>query len=275
MNEDTFFTEERAERRAMEDVDYEALSYGKKEYKRVCRLRKKARERGIEVPRLHYELTKPEKPRLAFWVIAVVSAVIFAGIIVGLFFLYSEMIKFFSDGELDGLSDFIGVLFQPEVLSGSLRLSALPGVLMVAVYLLIFVLFLLPFVAAIYFYRFVRDAFYMAKCSKEEFAKGNVIASRLIGLIAVLATVVVLFILTLLYVEAAGARTAVSLIFAGIVITLGGLIGLIFYEKYRCGKWFDSFDEEKKQNYLEHERALRSVKRRLKSEKQFWSNLGK
>lgn len=275
MNEDTFFTEERAERRAMEDVDYEALSYGKKEYKRVCRLRKKARERGIEVPRLHYELTKPEKPRLAFWVIAVVSAVIFAGIIVGLFFLYSEMIKFFSDGELDGLSDFIGVLFQPEVLSGSLGLSALPGVLMVAVYLLIFVLFLLPFVAAIYFYRFVRDAFYMAKCSKEEFAKGNVIASRLIGLIAVLATVVVLFILTLLYVEAAGARTAVSLIFAGIVITLGGLIGLIFYEKYRCGKWFDSFDEEKKQNYLEHERALRSVKRRLKSEKQFWSNLGK
>ena len=275
MNEDTFFTEERAERRVMEDVDYEALSYGKKEYKRVCRLRKRARERGIEVPRLRYELTKPEKPRLAFWVIAVVSAVIFAGVIVGLFFLYSEMIKFFSDGELDGLSDFIGVLFQPEVLSGSLGLSALPGVLMVVVYLLIFVLFLLPFVAAIYFYRFVRDAFYMAKCSKEEFAKGNVITSRLIGLIAVLATVVVLFILTLSYVEAAGARTAVSLIFAGIVITLGGLIALIFFEKYKCGKWFDSFDEEKKQNYLEHERALRSVKRRLKSEKQFWSNLGK
>lgn len=275
MNEDTFFTEERAERRAMEDVDYEALSYGKKEYKRVCRLRKKARERGIEVPRLRYELTKPEKPRLAFWVIAVVSAVIFAGVIVGLFFLYSEMIKFFSDGELDGLSDFIGVLFQPEVLSGSLGLSALPGVLLVVVYLLIFVLFLLPFAAAFYFYGFVRDAFYMAKCSKEEFAKGNVIASRLIGLIAVLATVVVLFILTLSYVEAAGARTAVSLIFAGIVITLGGLIALIFFEKYKCGKWFDSFDEEKKQNYLEHERALRSVKRRLKSEKQFWSNLGK
>ena len=254
-------------------TDYEKLSYGKFVYKRVQRLRRKGQRRGIKVPQLGYELTKPEKPRVAFWVIAILSAVLFAGILVGIGFLYNELVKAFSD--LGGLGDLIKVLFRPDILGGSFGTSALPGLLLVMVYVLIGVLFALPVIAAIYFYRFVRDAFYMAKCSKEEFAKGNIITSRIIGMITLIVLATVIFIILLSNVTAASAKLYTGLIYAGLVIALGGLLTFMLVEKIRCGKWFESLDEDKKQNYLAHERALRQVKRRLNTEKQIWENLGK
>ena len=253
--------------------DYEKISYGKRAYKRVQRLRRKGERRGIEIPRLGYALTKPEKPRIAFWVIAAVSAALFVGILIALFFLYNELVKTFSD--LSGLGEAIRVLFQPEVFGASFGLSGLPGIMLVVVYLLIIVLCALPIFAAIGFYGFVREAFYMASCSKEEFAKGNVISSKILRLIVVLAVATILFIVLLSYVPAGGARTCAWLIYIGLLIALGGLLVLIFVEKSKCGKWFAGLDEYKKENYLAHERALRRVKGRLKSEKQFWSNLGK
>ena len=253
--------------------DYEKSSYGKAAYRRVQRLRRKGRRRGIEVPPLGYELTKTEKPRIAFWIVAIVSVVIFVGIIVGIFLLYNELVKFFSD--LSSLGDFIAVLFDPETLGVSLGLSALPGILMVMVYLLVLVLIAVPVVAAIYFYRFVRDAFYMAKCSKEEFAKGGQISSRILGLITVLLTAIVLFIVLLALIDSSGARLCIGLIFAGIVVALGGLLALIIVEKVKANKWFETLDEDKKQNYLAHEKALKAVKRRLRTEKSFWESLGK
>ena len=253
--------------------DYEKISYGKFAYKRVQRLRRKGERRGIEVPRLEYELTKPEKPRIAFWIVAIVSAAIFIGIIVGLGFLYNELIKMFSD--LSGLGEFVRVMFDPEILSGSLGLSALPGIMMAVVYILIALLFALPVVAAVYFYRFVRDAFYMARCSKEEFAKGSLISSRIIGIAAVLIVIVVIFCILLSSIDSSKAKLYIGLIFGGLAVALGGLTALMIAEKAKCGKWFDTLDDEKKQSYLAHEGALRRVKSRLNTEKSFWNSFGK
>lgn len=253
--------------------DREKSSYGRYAYKRVQRLRRKGKRRGIEVPYLGYELTKPEKPRIAFWIAAGVSAAIFVGILVGIGFLYNEFVKMFSD--LGGLGDLVKILFKPDILGASFGLSALPGLLLIAVYLLIAVLFALPIVAAVYFYRFVRDAFYMASCSKEEFAKGSIISSRIFALIVVLIVAAVVFVILLANIASSSAKLYIGLIFGGLALALGGLLVLMILEKTKCGKWFEGLAESKKQDYLEHESALRSVNRRLNAEKSFRRNIGR
>lgn len=251
--------------------DYEKSSYGKFAYKRVQRLRRKGQRRGIKVPYLGYALTKPEKPRTAFWIVAIVSAALLVAVIIGLGFVFNEFIK--SVSIFDGMGDVFKALFNPDVFMLSHGLSAIPGMMIFFGYLLLIAIFALPIGAAIYFYRFVRDVFYMARCSKEEFAKGNIVSSRIFGLImAICITTVLLIVLLSIGLEA---KLLAGLVYAGILITLGGLLALMIVEKIKCGKWFDQLDEDKKQNYLEHERSLRRIKSRLHSEKTFWSNLGK
>lgn len=255
------------------EYDFEKVSYSKTAYKRVQRLRRKGRRRGLDVPHLNYELHKPEKPRTIFLIAAIISAVLLIGIIVGIGFLYNEIIK--SISIFDGIGEVFTALFDPETFMASAGLSAIPGLMIALAYLLLIVTFLLPVGAIIYFYRFVRDVFYMANCSKEEFAKGNIISSRIIGLITVLAVAAAIFVVILIFTDTSTPKVISGLVFGGIVLVVGGLLALIIMEKSKAGKWFDTLDESNKQNYLEHEQALRRVKRRLNNEKQFWSNLGK
>ena len=252
-----------------DDTDYENLSYGKFYYKKVQKLRRKARERGIDVPKLNYALTKPEKPRVAFWVVAAVSLLLFIGILVLTGVFYNELIK--SVSTLNGLGDLFKVLFDPKTLGASFGTSALPGLLLFLVYLLIIALFLLPLIAIFYFYGFVRDTFYMAKCSKEEFAKGHLVSGRIFWLASILIVVTALFIVALINIDAAKAKLYLGLIYGAVVIALGGLLVLMILEKVKSGKWFAGLDEAKKQNYLAHEQGLRSVKRRLKRERDNWN----
>lgn len=255
------------------EYDYEEISYGKTAYKRVQRLRKRGKRRGIDVPYLNYELTKPEKPRIAFWIVAIISVIMFIGIFVGIGFFYNELIKICF--ELDGVGEFLKIVFKPEIFVATAGLSALSGLLVGMIYVLMFVLFLLPVIAVIYFYRFIRDAFYMAKCSEEEFAKGSIISSHILSLVMILVVATVIFIILMANITASSAKLYAGLIFSGIVIALGSLLVLIIIEKIRANRWFATLDEEKKQNYLAHERALRRVKSRLNTEKSFWNNLGK
>lgn len=254
-------------------ADFEKLSYGKFVYKRVQRLRKRGRRRGIDVPALGYELTKPEKPRVAFLIVAIVSAVLLIGIIVGLGFLYNDLIKTLTI--FDGIGDVFKAAFDPAAFALSAGLSAIPALMVVIAYILLITLFLLPLGAVIYVYRFVRDTFYMAKCSKEEFAKGNIISSRITGLVLAIIAATIIFVFVLIYIEAANVKTLAVIVYAGILVALGGLLALMIIEKRKCGKWFEGLEEGKKQNYLEHEGGLRRVKRRLNTEKSVWNSIGR
>lgn len=257
------------------ECDYEKLSYGKFVYKRVQRLRRKGKNRGIEVPYLNYELNKPEKPRIAFWVIAAVSAVLFVGILVGIGFLINAIIKFYAEMNNTGVGDMLKNLFNPDYIAVSLGITAGLGIVLAVLAYGIALAILSVFISiAIYFYHFVRDAFYMAKCSKEEFAKGNIISSRIrrLGFLLVMATVILIVLLIYL---PASARVIVGIIYAGLVIALGGLLALMMIEKSKNAKWFESLEEDKKQNYLMHDKALRRVKSRIKSDRQFWESLGR
>ena len=254
---------------------YEKKSYGKSVYRRVQRLRRKAKRRGMEVPYLGYELHKPDKPRIFFWILAIISAIIFTGIVVGIGFLFAVIIMHITG--MPSFGDAIGALFDSETMMHSFGLSSIGGVflilIMILLYGLIAVAFLLPLAAIFYFYRSVRDTFYMAKCSKEEFAKGNVMESRIFKLGLTLVAMTVIFILLMVYVEIPVGRVLVGVIYAGLMLAVGGLLALILLEKSKCKKWFETLDVKQQANYLAHDGGLRKIKRRKKQERDAWTSM--
>lgn len=254
------------------EPDCERLSYTPFAYKRVQKLRRKGERRGIRVPRLNYELTKPEEPRTVFMAVAVVSALLLVAIVVGLAFLYNYLIKTLTI--FDGAGDVLKAVFDPKAFALSAGLSAIPGIMVVLAYILLITMLILPIIAVVYVYRFVRDVFYMAKCSKEEFAKGNIVSSRITGLVVGLIASTVVLVIVLLYTSLKNAFW-VWLVYGGIVLLLGGLLAIIAVEKAKCAKWFAGLDYDRREDYLNHDRALRRVKSRLKFERQMWNDLGR
>ncbi len=255
-----------------QQLDYERASYGKIGYKRIQRLRKKGKRRGIEVPKLNYELTKPEKPRVAFWIAAAVGIAVFVGIMVGTGFLIKFLVDVFSDLYKDS-GGFFKTLLNPKVLFVSQGLSLVPLLLLIAAYLLFASMAIIPISIAICCYRFVQNMFYMARCSKEEFAKGEMITGSIVSYVFVLVVATVLLVVVFVLTDAQTARLLVGLIYAGVVVIFGGLLALLIVEKKKCGKWFETLDEDKKQNYLEHEKALGRIKSRLGFKRRMWNNM--
>lgn len=255
-------------------LDYEQMSYGKWGYKRIQRLRRKGKRRGIDVPELNFQLTKPEKPRVAFWIAAIVGIVVFVGIMVGTGFLIKFLVDIFSDLYKDS-GGFFKTLLNPKVLFVSQGLSFVPVLLLIAAYLLLASMAIIPISLAICCYRFVRNMLYMARCSKEEFARGEMITGSIVSYVFVLVAATILLIAIFVLTDAHMARLLVGLIYAGIVIIFGGLLALIVVERRKCGKWFETLDEDKKQNFLEHEKALSRIKSRLGFERRMWNNMFK
>lgn len=254
------------------EIDYEKISYGKIGYKRIQSLRRKGERRNIDVPKLNYELTKPEKPRIAFWIAAIVGIILFAGILVGAGFLIKFLIDFFSDFFKDS-GGYFKTLLNPSLLFASQGLSIVPVMFLILAYMFLILIVALPIMVAIYCYRFGRNMLYLARCSKEEFAKGEVVIRHIMNYSGILIGTIIIFVLGLMMIKNSNAKLLTGLICGGIVLIFGGLLALIIFEKKKCGKWFKDLDEDKKQNYLAHEKALSSVKSRLGFEKRFWDNL--
>ena len=274
-NDDGFFepNEKQPAPPPADPTHFEKMSYGKSVYKRVQRLRRKGRKRKIDVPYLGYALHKPEKPRIPFWVFAIISAVLFVGIVVGIVVFYGMLIISFTG--FSDVGEAIKSFFDPATLTLSLGLSALPAIFLIIIYLMIAALLAIPILVAAYFFCFVRDAFYMAKCSREEFAKGNMIAKRALKLGIALIVITLIFIALMASLKVPSGKILVGVLYAGLVITLGGLLVMILIEKRKNEKWFETLSEVQKQNYLAHDGGLRKVKRRLRTERTFWDNLGR
>ncbi len=150
-------------------------------------------------------------------------------------------------------------------------LSFIPVLILIAIYSLFAVIVIIPIMIAIYCYRFACNMLYLARCSKEEFAKGELITSQITGYVITLVAATIILIAVCCLTDVQNARLIVGLIYCGVVIIFGGLLALIIIEKVKCGKYFDTLDEDLKQNYLAHENALRSVKSRLGFERRFWN----
>ncbi|MCH5164924.1 MAG: hypothetical protein J1G01_00795 [Clostridiales bacterium] len=251
-------------------IDYEQKSYGKIGYKRVQKLRKKGARRGIIVPKLCYELHKPEKPRVAFRVVAALAIVFLIGVMVAIGFLFNELIKM-SDS-FTGLGDVFKVVFNPTAFTLSLGLSVLPALVIVLAYIMLFALFLVPLCVGLYLYSFVRSSFYLAICSKEEFAKGSIVGDRIRRLAIIVIISTLIWIVGLVMIKTGAGKLFLSLGYFALIIVVGGLLAILLVEKKKNEKWFETLDEDKKRNYLEHEAALRSVKRKMRNERTFWGS---
>lgn len=258
-----------------QSINYEQLSYGKWGYKRIQRLRKKGLRRGIEVPELNFQLTKPDKPRVAFWIAAIVSIILFAGIMVGVGFLLNYLINDVFGQMYEATGGFFDTLLNPAVLFASQGLSFVPVLLLILAYLVLIAIAVVPISIAICCYRFAMHMFYFARCSKEEFAKGEMITGSIVGYVTALVVSTILLIAVFVITDAYMARLLFGLIYAAVVIICGGLLAIIIVEKKKCGKWFESLDEDKKQNFLEHEKALGRIRSRLGFERRMWNNLFK
>ena len=251
-------------------TDYEALSYGKVGYKRVQRLRKKGKRRKIEVPRLGYELHKPDRPRIVFWVLAAVAAVLMVGAIIGSVFLINMVVK--TQKNFNGLGDIFKAAFNPTIFAVSLGMSVLPALMILFVYFMLFMLILIPVLVGLYLYTFVRDALYLARCSKEEFAKGYDVSGRITRLVVCLIIATVAFVTVMYLAPVKHMRLLLGFVYACFVLVFGGLLAILLLARAKDAKWFESLDEAQKQNFLAHDAGLRKVKKRLRSERAFWDS---
>ncbi len=256
---------------ADDTIDYEQLSYGKLGYKRVQRLRKKGERRGIEVPKLEFELHKPDKPRIVFWIAAIVGIIVFVGILVGTGFLIKFLVDVFSEFYKD-TGGLFKTLTNPGVLFVSQGISIAPLLFLIMAYLFVALIGIIPLMIALYCYYFVRNMLYVAKCSKEEFAKGERISGYIVCYIGILVAATIILIVVLSLTDAQTAKFLVGLIYGGVVIIFGGLLALMIIERQKCKKWFEGLNEDNKQNFLEHDKALRLVKSHLNLERQLWNN---
>ena len=253
-------------------TDYEALSYGKLGYKRVQRLRKKAARRRIEVPYLGYELHKPDKPRVVFWIVAAVAIVLMVGVVVGGIFLLNVLVK--SLDNFRGIGDLFKAMFRPEVLAASLGFSTLPALMVALAVAMLVLLALIPLLVGLYLVSFVRNAFYLAKCSKEEFAKGYDISMRITRLILYLVLATVLLVVGLYFAPDKRTLVPVVLVYVCFVVVFGGFLAVLLLERSKNAKWFEGLDEAQKQSFLAHNEGLRRISKRLKAERDFWNTLG-
>lgn len=258
-------------------VDYEKLSYGKIAYKRVQRLRRKGRRYGIDVPCLNYALTKPERPRILFWIMAIISAILYAGILVGVGFFLDALISSLSESG-SGLRDFMAHITKPEFVLLSLGLPTTLGIFfVVCLYAFIIAFATIAVLFALYAFTFVRESFYMAICSKEEFAKGEVILKRIIGysVILILATVLLIVGLVRGPSDEVVVKIISGVLYGAVVLAFSGPLVLMILERRKCKKWFESLDEDKKKNYLAHESALSTVRHHSRRSNFIWFRFGR
>ena len=254
-------------------TDYEALSYGKLGYKRVQRLRKKGKRRNIEVPYLKYELHKPDKPRIVFWIIAVLAAVLMIGVIVGGVFAVHLFVK--TQENFNGTGDLLKAAFRPEVMALSLGMSVLPGLMIVFAYAMLLLICLIPILVGAYLISYVRNALYLARCSKEEFAKGYDVSGRIQRLIVAIVLATVLLIVAIYASQTKTVVVPLVLVYACVVAVLGGFLAILLIERSKNLKWFETLDEAQKENFIQHDAGLRKVNRRLKSERAYWDTFGR
>ena len=173
------------------------------------RIRQKGLQHGVSVPKLKYQLTKPDKPRLSMIIMGILASIVFVGVVIlgiGLFAVLAKVNMAFNVWEL------LANLFTPTKIVGTLGLSVLGGIGIVLFYVLLLILIALPIVAIVCMYKFVRTLFALSKANKEEFAKGHRVM-KYIGIFAALGAIFIATMVIVLYTDwAVKAKVILSII---------------------------------------------------------------
>lgn len=239
-------------------LDIEKNSYSKYMYKKLVKARKKGLQYGVTIPPLKYELEKPEKPRKVFLIagytllgftIALFIGFIIMYIVSGVFPMFLDMIR--------GTSN----VYSKELFEKSLGLTSFGAISLTWLYVVIVILLLLPIGIIMGLVKGVIKNFAFSKISKQEMAKGFEI-SRYINML-IISMFLSLIIGVLFIVEGlVKGGLGIFITIMSFVIFVWCLILLTFIKKERKREkeWFNNLSEEKQQDFLNQNNAVKKYK---------------
>lgn len=239
-------------------LDIEKNSYSKYMYKKLVKARKKGLQYGVTIPPLKYELEKPEKTRKVFLIagytllgftIALFIGFIIMYIISGVFPMFIDMIR--------GTSN----VYSKELFEKSLGLTSFGAISLTWLYIVIVILLLLPIGIIIGLVKGVIKNFALSKISKQEMAKGFEV-SRYINILVI--SIFLTLLIGILFIVEGLTRgglgvfiTIMSFVIFACCLTL---LIFIIKERKREKEWFNSLSEEKQQDFLNQNNAVKKYK---------------
>lgn len=239
-------------------LDIEKNSYSKYMYKKLVKARKKSLQYGVTIPPLKYELEKPEKTRKVFLIagyillgftIALAIGFIIMYIVSGVFPMFIDMVR--------GTSS----VYSKELFEKSLGLSSFGAISLTWLYVVTIILLLLPIGIITSLVKGVIKNFALSKISKQEMAKGFEV-SRFINILVIsmfLSLLIgILFIIEGLVKGGLGVFiTIMSFVIFACCLTL---LIFIIKERKRESKWFINLSEEKQQDFLNQNNAVKKYR---------------
>ena len=244
---------------AEDNTDYEKLSYDPYTYRRVQRIRKNGLQHGVTVPKLKYQLTQPEKRRMPLFIMGILASIVFITVLVLAGVLYSIAIRI--RGTFNVVEMFTN-LFDPIQIVRTLGLSILGGIGIVLYYILLLLILAVPVILIFYMYKFVRTLFALSTCSKEEFAKGHRVMKYIVIFMA-LGVICLGVAGTILFAKfTLKAKVIITIIFVLLAALMLAYSIIMIMERVKSSKWFDTLDDERKKDYLMHDKALARSKAR-------------
>lgn len=236
----------------------EKNSYSKYMYKKLVKARKKGLQYGVTIPPLKYELDKPEKTRKVFltagYTLLGLTIALFIGFIVmyilaGVFPMILEVIK--------GTSG----VYSKEFFEKSLGLSAYGVISVTWLYFIIALILILPIGLTIGLVKATIKNFALSKISKQEMAKGFEVSRYIRILIITMFLFLLIGILCIVEGLSKGSLgifiTIMSFVIFACCLTL---LIFIIKERKKEKEWFNSLSEERQQDFLNQNKAIKKYK---------------
>lgn len=239
-------------------LDIEKNSYSKYMYKKLVKARKKGLQYGVTIPPLKYELDKPEKTRKVFLIAGYTLLSFTIALFIGFIIMYivSGVFPMFID-MLRGTSS----VYSKELFEKSLGLSSFGAISLTWLYIVIVILLLLPIGIIMGLVKGVIKNFAFSKISKQEMAKGFEV-SRYINILVI--SIFLTLLIGILFIVEGLTRgglgvfiTIMSFVIFACCLTL---LIFIIKERKREKEWFNSLSEEKQQDFLNQNKAVKKYK---------------
>lgn len=222
--------------------------------KKIKKVKKKAIQYGITVPDLHYPLEKPSKPRLAFYIIGYIM------IALGLASLVASVVLFIKAGifssMIELLSGSIDTL-DPEVMKNTFGLSSVVGVGGIVLGIIIFIVLLVVVAIIVALISLGIKNLRLAKASRQEIAVGFEVTNYIWGIVATMLICVAIVVGLISKGGFAGVTVLITIIAGALVAVLAVLLTFLILQRKKEKVWFDTLDEDRKQDFLNLNQALK------------------
>lgn len=245
---------------ALESDNIELEGYGKRTYKKVQKLRKKALQYGIDVPKCTHPLTRPTRPRplmlLGKWV-----CLGCAGLLVGLTILLFVKLHYFK--AFAQIFDVMRGTLDAKAVALTLGFSGIATATLFVVLLIMLAMAIIPIAFVILFANQACEFGELAHAPRQQIAVGYKIKSqiRLVSVLAILDLILTIFIIV---------KSKNSADWLIILILLVIFAVLVFYAvalkitQRKEKEWFGTLSVDAQNDYINHDKALEAFANKRK-----------